>query len=319
MSTSPAPPRVLLAGGNGYVGCRLAVHLAGLGWHVRTGSRNPVAIGGVEHLGITPQKLDWADPRSLAEACAGCDFVVHLAAPNEIVAGGSKSAAITGTLLTTVDLLDAAKQAGVKRFIYFSTAHVYGGPLAGLLQESDNPQPRHPYSITHRCAEDFVLAEATAEFLPIVIRLSNALGAPAIPGTDRWKLVGNDLCRQAVETGKIVLTSDGTALRDFIPLRDVCRAVEFLISHETSEKNLLVNVGSGVTRTIREVAEMVASQWKQRSGNEVPIHYGPPAGPPTPFEFSIGKLLALGFSFESSLEEEIQATLHQCEKWFATP
>lgn len=317
MSTSSPSPRVLLAGGNGYVGCRLAIHLASLGWQVQIGSRNPISISGADHLAITQKKLDWADPQSLKEACRDCDFVIHLAAPNEIVAGASKSAAVTGTLLTTVDLLDGAKQAGVKRFLYFSTAHVYGGPLSGLLKESDSPQPRHPYSITHRCAEDFVTAEATPTFLPIVIRLSNALGSPVIPETDRWKLVGNDLCRQAVETGKIVLNSDGTVLRDFVPLRDVCRAVAFLLGHPTSEKSLLLNVGSGTTRTIREIAEMVASEWKRRSGNEIPIHYAPSSGSQTQFEFSVDKLLALGFSFESSLEEEIKATLDQCEKWFS--
>ena len=318
MAHSTHFPKVLLAGGHGYIGCRLAIHLAKLGWQVTIGSRRPTPVEGSAGLPISLVTLDWSNQESLVEACRGCDFIVHLAAPNEIIAGESKLEAINGTIITTVSLLDAAKLAGVSRFLYFSTAHVYGSPLAGTLEETCNAQPGHPYSITHRCAEDFVLAENRGEILPIVIRLSNALGAPAIKETDRWKLIGNDLCRQVVEHGEIQLHSDGTARRDFIPIHDVCRAVEFLLLHQTSEKCLLVNVGSGISRSIREIAEMVVAAWRHRSGVTVPIHCGTAGGVAPDFEFSVRQLLSLGYRFESSLETEIQATLHNCELWFAT-
>lgn len=319
MLNSIAAPRVLLAGARGYIGCRLAIHLARLGWQVRMGSRHPSPVDGTAGLPISWVTLDWSDPASLAASCQDCDFVIQLAAPNEIIAGESKLEAITGTILTTIRLLDAAKQASVSRFLYFSTAHVYGSPLAGRLEESTNAQPRHPYSITHRCAEDFVLAESGTALLPIVIRLSNALGAPAIKETNRWKLIGNDLCRQVVETGEIQLHGDGTAQRDFIAMRDVCRAVEFLLQHQTREKSLLINVGSGISRSIREIAERVAAVWCEHSGIEVPISYGPVGADAPAFEFSVSKLLSLGYTFDSSLEEEILATLKHCQLWFATP
>jgi UDP-glucose 4-epimerase len=319
MSDSISAPRVLIAGARGYIGCRLALHLARIGWQVRMGSRHPSPMDGTEELPISWVALDWSDPASLATACQDCDFVVHLAAPNEVIAGESKLEAITGTIVTTIRLLEAAKQAKVSRFLYFSTAHVYGSPLVGTLEESTNAQPRHPYSITHRCAEDFVLAETGSALLPIVIRLSNALGAPAIKETNRWKLIGNDLCRQVVEKGEIQLHSDGTALRDFIAMRDVCRAVEFLLEHQTRETSLLINVGSGISRPIREIAECVAAVWREHSGIDAPIRYGPVSASAPDFELSISKLLSLGYTFQSSLEEEILATLKHCQLWFTTP
>lgn len=316
MPENGSPPTILLAGGSGYVGCRLALHFAELGWNVRIGSRNPAAIPAISHLPVSHVKTDWDDGQSLVSACSGCDHVIHLAAPNEIISGASAMEAINGTVLTTIKLLDAAKAAGVSRFLYFSTAHVYGSPLSGCLDESTNARPSHPYSIAHRCAEDFVLSETKGPLLPIVIRLSNALGAPVVRETDRWKLIGNDLCRQVVEKGEIRLLSDGTALRDFVPIRDVCRAVEFLIESETSEKGILVNVGSGTCRSMREIAGMVAREWVARGNAAPPIHYGDPGGETPPFRFSVDRLLALGFTFQSSLEEEIRATLDKCETWF---
>lgn len=311
----PHSPTILLAGGAGYVGCRLAAHLAAAGWKVIIGSRNPRPIPALAEYGVEYRQLKWDDVGNLTAAATGCDFIAHLAAPNEIIAGQSTEEAIEGTIVSTTRLLQAAEKAGATRLLYFSTAHVYGSPLTGLLDEARTTQPRHPYSITHRCAEDFVLGHR-GNLLPVVIRLSNSLGAPLSPDTDRWKLLGNDLCRQVVETGSMKLQSDGGALRDFIPMEDVCRAVEFLLTAPLSNNENLYNVGAGHSSSIREIAELVAQVWEESGHVRPVIHFGPQAAKSPDFTFSVSKLCGIGFVPTSTLKSEIIKTLQACESWF---
>ena len=106
--------------------------------------------------------------------------------------------AISFNIGETVRLLEAAQRSGVRKFIYFSTAHVYGAPLIGDIHEDCVCRPIHPYSITHKSAEDFVLAaRGRTDINAVVIRLSNSFGAPAYDTSNRWTLLVNDLCKQA--------------------------------------------------------------------------------------------------------------------------
>jgi UDP-glucose 4-epimerase len=311
---------VLLAGGRGYLGSRLAVHLAQAGWRVLVGSRSASPLPFGDGLPMEPCVIDWEDADSLAAACQGCDAVVHLAAPNEIIAGEDHLEAVRGTVLTTIGLLAAARKNGCMRFIYFSTAHVYGSPLGGILSEGHPGTPLHPYAIAHRCAEDFVIAEkGKTEMLPVVVRLSNALGAPLTRDHDRWKLVGNDLCRQAVEKGHLTLLSDGSALRDFIPIRDVFLALNHILGLAPQSLMPVYNFSSGSTRSIRDIVGMVSTRWEARGNSPLPVSYGVSGKPPHPFVIPADLLIGSGFAFQSSLEEEIDFTLDQCELWFARP
>jgi len=128
-------------------------------------------------------------------------------------------------------LMSPAIAAGLERFIYFFTAHVYGEPLIGRITEATLPRPIHPYAITHYAAKNFVLAAHNQNKITgVALRLSNGFGAPTHPNVDCWTLLVNDLCRQAVQTRKIVLRSNGLQQRDLIPLMDIGGAVRHLIA-----------------------------------------------------------------------------------------
>src|SRR5207245_1641136 len=103
-------------------------------------------------------------------------------------------------------LTDAAKRAGVRRVVYVSTAHVYGAPLAGVITEASCAVSLHPYATSHRAAEDVVRAAHERKTIEgVVIRLSNAYGAPVSEDANCWTLLVNDLCRQAARTKTMVL------------------------------------------------------------------------------------------------------------------
>ncbi|MCT7958206.1 NAD-dependent epimerase/dehydratase family protein [Laspinema palackyanum] len=252
---------VLITGGFGYLGGRIAVKLAQLpNYLVRLGSRRghspPVWLPQAETIA-----MDVVDPSSLAEAMIGVNAVVHLAAMNEHECIADPQKAILVNTLGTLNVLQAALAANVERFIYFSTAHVYGSPLAGHITEDIIPRPIHPYAITHHAAEDFVLAaHQKQEIIGIVVRLSNAFGTPIHLNVDRWTLLVNDLCSQAIQKKCLTLHSSGYQSRDFIALENVAFAVHHCL--QLPIENIgdgLFNLGSGKSRTILEMAQLIAN------------------------------------------------------------
>jgi UDP-glucose 4-epimerase len=208
----------------------------------------------------------------------------------------------------------------VRRFIYFSTAHIYGAPLVGAISEQTVPRPIHPYAITHKVAEDFVLAALDQGKIDgIVLRLSNGFGAPVAAEVNRWTLVVNDLCRQAVSTGKLVLRSNGLQQRDFITLQDTARCVAHFIALPKADcGDGLFNLGGECSRSIYAITQMVAARCQVVLGFTPAIERiePQPGEQGLELEYSIAKLKASGFSLHNRYEDEIDATLVLCQKAF---
>ncbi len=167
----------------------------------------------------------------------------------------ARLASIVGTLR----VLDAAIAAGVKRFVYMSSAHVYGD-LQGEITETSLTKARHPYAITKLAAENLVLAAHDAgKIEAAVFRLSNSYGSPTHVGVNAWMLLVNDLCRQAVAQRKMRLRSSGVQVRDFIPIDDVVRAVEHALGLVKDRlEDGLFNLGGDDCVSIQTMAERVA-------------------------------------------------------------
>src|SRR5512136_351404 len=314
---------VLITGGLGYLGGRIARALA-------SSSRFSVLVttrrGECPPLPWLPRdrcrRMDLDDDRQVKEACEGVDAVIHLAAFNEVDSAADPRRALRVNGEGTLRLLEAATAAEVGRFIYLSTAHVYGSPLAGRITEATVPRPVHPYAITHRVAEDFVLA-ARFRGSPegIVVRLSNGIGAPVLPEVNRWTLVGNDLCRQAVTDHALVLKTPGLQERDFICLSDVARGVEHLLGLDAGASgDGIFNLGGERSMTILALAGLIRERCGKVLGFTPQLHAPPPGGDPSgkPLDYSIDRLKATGFRLEGRLEDEIDATLAFCREHFGS-
>lgn len=310
---------VLLTGALGYIGGRLAQALVAGGYSLTCGTRRYGMQSPKWLRDAQMTHLDWDSLESLSKACSGMDCVIHLAAMNEIDSIEDPLGALKINGLASLRLLEAAKLAGVKRFIYFSTAHVYGSPLQGRITEMSLPRPVHPYAITHKVAEDFVLAAHDQKQIEgVVIRLSNGFGAPATPDINRWTLLVNDLCRQASVSSELKLNSPGLQLRDFITLGDVAQAVEHLLQLDAPKlEDGLFNLGGGKSMSILSMAELIAARWRALTGNEIPIIR--PSGnatPPLALNYCCDKLGATGFLPASKFNLEVDDTLKLCIRSF---
>lgn len=313
--------RILITGGFGYVGGRVAQALAAQsGTQVVLGSRSPQAQPAwlpAASLSITP----WHDSGQLRQACTGADTVIHLAAMNEIDAARDPVGALEMNGVATARLMEAAKAGKVKRFIYLSTAHVYGAPLAGRIDETTSPRPVHPYATSHRAAEDVVLAaHDTGALIGLVLRLSNSFGAPAHPGINRWTLLVNDLCRQAAATGTLVLKSSGLQRRDFVTLTDVGKAVVHLERMPREALgNGIFNIGGAWTPSVMEMAVLVVERCNAILGFCPQITRPEPVSGEAsqPLDYRIDKLIESGFRLKNNHEAEIDATLILCSQAFS--
>lgn len=311
--------QVLVTGAFGYLGGRVCLSLAEAGCDLRLATRRlpadrPRWASGMD---VVPAP---ADRGGLDRLCEGIDAVVHLAGANEHVSAADPVKALMDTGRGTLELLQAAERQGVRRFLYMSTAHVYGTPLVGRIDEDTLPRPVHPYAITHRTAEDFVLAARAGGALEgVVVRLSNGLGAPADALIDRWTLVGNDLCRQAARDGTLVLHSAGLQQRDFIALSDVCRTVLHLLRLPAEDlDDGLFNLGGERSLSIIDLAAMIASRSGIVLGFTPPVVRPdpPPGAPGLLLDYRIDRLKRTGYAPAGSLEDEIDRTLVFCRDAF---
>ena len=302
-----------------YPNC-ISQYLASVGYQVLIGTRSG-AVNRPAWLGQGGLvKLDLNSDAGLEHTCRQVDAVVHLAALNEIDSAVDPVAAFQTNTVGTYRLVRAAGKAGVKRLIYFSTAHVYGAPLRGCLTEDVVPMPVHPYAYTHRAAEDVVLAAHQRE-LPaaLVFRLSNAFGAPERAEVNRWTLLVNDLCRQAVVEQSLNLKSDGSQLRDFITLDDVTRATAHALEMDVAAcGNGLFNLGGDLSLSVLAMTERIAVCYERLFGKRLQI-VRPVAVGGNPIEtliYSVDKLKATGFALRGEIDRELSQMLQFCREHF---
>ncbi len=141
------------------------------------------------------------------------------------------------------------------KIIYFSTMQVIGRAYTkSIINENYPKNISNIYSLTHSMCEDLLLNYQNR--IPShSLRLSNSFGMPAIKNLDCWWPVLNDLCRSAKLTKQIKIKSDGSALRDFISLKDISKFIQILINKKIDEK--IINLCSSKSVSIRELAERV--------------------------------------------------------------
>lgn len=315
---------VLITGGLGYVGGRLADRLA----------RQPgvsVALTDLPPKGGLPAwaagfpfiPADVLDKKSLAAVftAARPDAVIHLAALNDADCAKKPELAMAVNTGGTFNVLEAASAAGVPRFIYFSTFHVYGPAAGDTITEATPAMPAHPYGITHRAAEDYVnYFKVYKGMKTLIFRMSNSFGCPMDRGVNAWTLVFNDLCRQLVTTGSITLKSAGTQHRDFIPLADAAEAVRyFLLDIPDKWGDGLYNLGGGSSMSILDAARRVEKVYEAKYGQKPgTIKVGPEGHGthgPKPVNYVIDKIRRAGFAPSSGIDDEIGKTLELCEQF----
>ncbi|HBA89969.1 MAG TPA: UDP-glucose 4-epimerase GalE [Geobacter sp.] len=278
---------ILVTGGAGYIGSHVVRQLSEAGREVvvydnlSTGSADALIHG--ERLIVG----DLADRQKLAEVLreTGCKDVLHFAAA--IIAPESVQLPLkyySNNTKNTLNLLQACVEHGVERFIFSSTAAVYGIPEGGLASEESPTVPINPYGTSKLMSEWMLRDTAFAHGLSYVaLRYFNVAGADPQARMGQRTPEATHLikvsCQAALGTrdgvsifGTDYDTPDGTGIRDYIHIEDLAAAHLYALKYlEGGGASTTINVGYGQGESVREVIQVV----KEVSGVDFRVIEGP--------------------------------------------
>ena len=244
--------RILVTGGAGFIGAVLVRRLVAEGFIVRV--LDDLSRGRRERLAGLDVELMVGDVRServARDAVAGAEAVIHLAwrpveGPRE--ERHAHDVNVTGTL----SLLTAARDAGVRRFLFASSASVYGGRAGHLLHEETAPQPQDSDGAHKVAAETYVRLFGLRDGLPVsILRLFS------IYGNDREEGMVACFTYAALAGDPVVIEGDGTQTRDLLHVEDAATAfVAALLSPAAVGRTF--NIASGEAVAVRYVAGVIS-------------------------------------------------------------
>jgi nucleoside-diphosphate-sugar epimerase len=252
--------KVLVTGHRGYIGVEMVPALRAAGHDVIG-----LDIGYYDECDFahapdpTPElKVDLRNVT--ADHLRGVDAVVHLAAlSNDPLGDLNADLTYEINLHASVRLARAAKEAGVRRYLFSSSCSLYGAGSDGFLDENAAFHPVTAYGESKVRVEQEVSRLADDRFSPVYLRNATAYG---VSRRLRADIVVNNLVGYAVTTGKVLLQSDGTPWRPLVHIGDINHAFICCLNAPLEAiHNQAFNVGRDNSENyrIRQVAETVAA------------------------------------------------------------
>ena len=305
--------KVLIAGGAGFIGSRVATELQKKGANVTilddlsTGSVANLESG-VAHSGVELIVGSINDDRLLRKVFVQFDCVFNLAGVSSVVASWEDPVGTGATNLEgCLKLLVASRDAKVRRFILASSAAVYGDTRGQSASERMPLFPMSPYGLQKYAAELYCrMFSSEFGLFTVCLRYFNVYGPgqqldlPSAGVIPRYVLT-------ALNGGAPIIYGDGSQRRDFIHISDVARAT--ILAAEAPETNLarkVYNIGSGVTHSLSELIAIISNisgkpltpKFESRRKGDI--------------DFSQAQIEAarsdLGFSVEIPLEQGVRET-----------
>jgi len=307
--------RAIVTGGAGFIGSHLTERLLREGHQVLVVDNCSTGReGNLAHL-FTSDRLqlvhcDVTNFQALKPLFKGVDWVFHLAALADIVPSiQNPDNYHRSNVDGTVAVLEAARHARVKRFIYAASSSCYGIPRQFPTSETAPIQPMYPYALTKWIGEEYVKHWNKVYHLPCLsLRLFNVYG-PRSRTSGAYGAVFGVFLAQKLAGKPFTVVGDGTQTRDFTYVSDVAEA--FLCAAESDIEGDSFNVGSGQTYSVNRLVELL--------GGEVVYLPKRPGEPDCTFA-DIAKIKErLGWRPKTSLEEGVAIMLDNIDYWREAP
>ena len=303
---------ILVTGGAGFIGSHTIEAAKEAGHRVRvfdnlsSGCRENVAAGAELVMG------DVTNFEQVRAAAIGCDAVLHLAAlvsvpqsmrdPVETMAVNTQG---------TAHVLEAARQAGISRFVLASTCAVYGD-LPGCQDEQSRTQPRSPYAASKLLAEQWAQLYTAAYGLEtVILRYFNVYG-PRQRADSPYSGVLARWCSAVREGRPCTVFGDGSQTRDFVSVHDVAAANLLALTGPDFGAGEVYTVANGRSTSLNEILAALDGAARASGGQPVRRHYAPAR--PGDILHSAGssaRLQACGWRPQVTLEQGIKELLSE--------
>jgi len=305
----------LVTGGAGFIGSHLVERLLADGNKVIVlDNFSTGKISNLDQVKTSPRleihRVDVADNAEIKQFFNGVDWVFHLAALADIVPSIQKPLAYhKANVDGTVSVLDAARSARVKRFVYTASSSCYGIPDVLPTPETAPIMPMYPYALTKYLGEQYVLHWNKVYKVPCIsLRLFNVYGTRARTSGAYGAVFGVFLAQKLA--GKpFTVVGDGTQTRDFTFVTDV---VDALVRAAESEiEGEVLNVGSGNTYSINYLVSLL--------GGDV-VHIPKRPGEPDCTFADISKISQmLGWKPKVNFEDGVHIMFQNIDHWRDAP
>lgn len=307
--------RVVVTGGAGFIGSHLVERLLADGHPVlvldnfSTGRpENLSHLAGDPRLSL--ERVDVSHEPRLGSLLKGATWVFHLAALADIVPSIERPldyhrANVDGT----VAVLEAARVAGVDRFLYAASSSCYGIPDVYPTPETAATRPQYPYALSKLVGEQYVLHWGQVYRLPVVsLRLFNVYG-PRSRTAGTYGAVFGVFLAQKLNGRPYTVVGDGTQSRDFTFVSDVADA--FVAAAQAVVTGEAFNVGTGSPVSVNRLVELL-------EGDVVHVPKRP--GEPDRTHADITKIHRhLGWRAKVSIEEGVRILLDNIAYWRQAP
>jgi UDP-glucose 4-epimerase len=303
----------VVTGGAGFIGSHMCDLLLEEGFEVRVIDN---LVGGREenlaHHRGDALKMEERDIRSFSpddKLFKNVKYVFHFAGIGDIVPSIERPAEyMSANVQGTVQMLECARHAGVKKFVYAASSSCYG--LAKVPTREDHPiAPKYPYALSKYQGEQATFHWHGVYKLPVnSIRIFNAYGTRSRTSGAYGAVFGVFL-KQKLEGKPFTLVGDGTQSRDFLYVTDVAKA--FYAAATTDRTGEIYNLGAGNPQPVNRLIELL--------GGPV-VHLPKRPGEPDCTWADITKIKAqMGWSPEVSFEEGVRKVLDNIEYWRNAP
>lgn len=306
----------IVTGGAGFIGSHLVDRLLQDGRRVRVidnfsnGSLRNLA----QHKGnpaLEVVEADVADAGQIAGAFKGAQRVFHLAALADIVPSIQRPEAyFRSNVDGTFNVLQEARAASVRRFVYAASSSCYGIPDTYPTAEDAEVRPQYPYALTKYLGEQLVLHWHKIYGLPAVsLRLFNVYG-PRARTSGAYGAVFGVFLAQLLSGKPLTIVGDGTQTRDFTFVTDVVEAFVTAAGSEISGE--CFNVGSRNTYSVNRLAELL--------GARQTVHIPKRPGEPDCTWADVSKIESvLNWRAKVSFEDGVRIMLDNIEYWREAP
>jgi len=310
-----AEPLAVVTGAAGFIGSHMVDLLLGEGYRVHaidnlSGGRRENLEHHAANSRLTFTVRDLRDVRPDDALFRDARYVFHFAGIGDIVPSIERPTEyLSANVMGTVAALEAARHAGLRKFVYAASSSCYGLATELPTTEEAPISPQYPYALSKYLGEQAVLHWGRVYRLPVVsIRIFNAYG-PRSRTTGAYGAVFGVFLAQKLAGKPFTVVGDGTQRRDFVFVTDLVRA--FWRAAESECRDEVFNAGAGNPQSVNRLVELL--------GGEV-VYVPKRPGEPDCTWADITKIRRLlGWEPRVSFEEGVRTLLDRIDYWRQAP